>query len=212
MKIKVTIVDDHPMIIDGLKNMLKGYDHITLISSFNDGTSLLNGLPKMQPDVLLMDIQLPDKQGDELAAWISKNYPQIRMLALTNFNSLIYITTMLQRGVSGYLLKTTTQETLIEAIETVYKGEQFIEPSLKAKLSTQSEKPVRKYFKVSLTIREKEVLKLLVTGYSNQKIAEQLFLGYNTVRNYRARIFEKLEVSTIGELINKAIQLGLAEE
>lgn len=206
------IVDDHPMIIDGLKNMLKGYKHIRLIGAFNDGKDLLTALPAQQPDVLLLDIQLPGMPGDELVPLILQQYPGIAVLALTNFNSSLYVNTMFRQGALGYLLKTTRQPTLIEAIETVSQGRTFIEPSLQDKL--QQDYPQRKkniYARLSLTIREKEILRLLAAGKSNQEIADTLFLGYNTVRNYRARIFTKLEVGSIGELVKKALTLGLGE-
>jgi DNA-binding NarL/FixJ family response regulator len=212
MEIKITIVDDHPMIINGLKNMLHGYSHIKIISAYNDGEELFKGLAQAQPDVLLLDIQLPGKPGDELAPLILKSYPAIRILALTNFSSSLYLATMLRQGALGYLLKTTKQDTLIDAIETVYRGEEFVEPSLRKKLEQESQKNSKIiYSHLSLTIREKEILKLLVSGRSNQEIADELFIGYHTVRNYRARIFDKLEVSSISELINKSLALGLNE-
>lgn len=210
--ITIMIVDDHPMIINGLQNMLQGYDHITLIASFPDGESLLQELPGRQPDVLLLDIQLPGKSGDELVPLIRKQYPDIRILALTNFNSTLYITTMFRLGVQGYLLKTTEQETLIRAIETVYRQETFMEPSLQGKMTQDAaQKNKSIYAKLSFTIREKEILRLLVAGKSNQEIAAILFIGYHTVRNYRARIFDKLDVGSIGELTKKAMEMGLHE-
>lgn len=210
MEITVMIVDDHPMIIDGLKNMLQGYGQIKLIAAFNDGESLMEALPAQQPDVLLLDIQLPGKSGDELVPAILKRYPEISILALTNFNSALYVATMFRQGALGYLLKTTQQHTLIEAIETVYRKETYIEPSLKDKLRKETPQQQRSiYTRLSLTIREKEILQLLAAGKSNQEIAEKLFIGYNTVRNYRARIFAKLDVNTISELVNKVLTLGL---
>lgn len=200
------------MIIDGLKNMLGEEEHIELIAAFNDGTALLEGLAYARPDVLLLDIQLPGTPGDELVPVILKQYPGIRILALTNFNSTLYVTTMFRQGALGYLLKTTQQHTLIEAIETVYRGETFVEPSLREKVEQQDYRRHRNtYARLSLTIREKEIIRLLAAGKTNQEIAGTLFIGYNTVRNYRARIFAKLEVNTISELVSKVLTLGLNE-
>lgn len=211
-RITVNIVDDHPMIINGLKNMLQGYKHILLTGAYNNGEELMDGLTSVRPDVLLLDIQLPGRPGDELVPRILKVCPDMRILALTNFNSSLYVATMLRQGAAGYLLKTTRQDTLIRAIEAVSRGELFIEPSLKERMNTAlPDADKRIYSKLSLTIREKEILRMLAAGYDNQKIADRLFIGYNTVRNYRARIFEKLEVNTISELVNKALKLGLAE-
>lgn len=212
MEIKVAIVDDHPMIINGLKNMLEGYSHIVVTAAYNDGAELMAGLEQQQPDVLLLDIQLPGQPGDELTPLILKKYPALRIMALTNFSSALYMTTMLRQGAKGYLLKTTRQDTLIDAIETVYRGETFVEPSLRDKVAQDSRKNSKIiYAQLSLTIREKEILRLLVAGKSNQEIADTLFIGYHTVRNYRARIFDKLEVSSISELVSKALTLGLNE-
>lgn len=212
MQIKVAIVDDHPMIINGLKNMLQGYPHIEVIDAYNNGDELWQGLALQQPDVLLLDIQLPGQPGDELTPLILKKFPALRIMALTNFASSLYLSTMLRQGALGYLLKTTKQDTLIDAIETVYRGETFIEPSLRDKLVQQSDKNNRSvYAQLSLTIREKEILRLLVAGKANQEIADALFIGYHTVRNYRARIFDKLEVNSISELVSKALTLGLNE-
>lgn len=192
--------------------MLQGYEHISLIAAFNDGEALLEGLAEQQPDVLLLDIQLPGKPGDELVPVILKQYPDISILALTNYNSSLYITTMFRQGALGYLLKTTQQHTLIEAIETVFRKEAFIEPSLKSKLQQEEGQQHKNiYARLSLTIREKEIIHLLAAGKSNQEIAGTLFIGYNTVRNYRARIFAKLEVNTISELVKKVLTLGLDE-
>jgi len=211
-QIRVAIVDDHPMVITGLQQMLRSYDHIRITGSYADGADLLLGLETAVPDVLLLDIQLPGQTGDELAPLLLKQYPGLRILALTNFNSLVYVSNMQRHGVLGYLLKTTRQDTLIEAIETVYRGETFIEPSLHAKMEQASPKTGRAvYSKLSLTLREKQILQLLVNGSSNQEIAEKLFISFNTVRNYRARIFSKLDASSIPELIKNALTLGLAE-
>lgn len=210
--IHISIVDDHPMIITGLVNMLQDYPHLVIEGTYSNGSELLKGLEHNVPDVLLLDIQLPDKPGDELVTDIFMQYPGIRILALTNFNSMLYVNTMLRRGAAGYLLKTTDQDTLVAAIESVYNGITFIEPLLKSKIEAANPaNHSRVYSKLSLTIREKEILRLLVAGQENHKIAEQLHLGYNTVRNYRARIFDKLEVNSISELISKALTQGLVE-
>src|SRR5690606_20777618 len=150
-------VDDHPMIITGLVNMLQDYPHFMIKGTYNNGSELLKGLEHCVPDVLLLDIQLPGRPGDELVVDILKQYPEIRILALTNFNSTLYVNTMLRRGAAGYLLKTTDQDTLVAAIESVYNGATFIEPSLKSKIEAASPADhSRVYSRLSLTIREKE--------------------------------------------------------
>jgi len=211
MNIKIAVADDHPMIIKGLQNMLSSYHHITLIGTYSNGEQLLAGLQQQLPDVLLLDIQLPGKTGDELAPVILKKYPDLKILTLTNFDSMLYVNTMLRHGVHGYLLKNTDEEVLIKAIETVYNGGQFLEPEMKEKMQQMTKLQKENYSKVALTLREKQILQLIVNGNTSQEIVEKLFLSINTVNNYRARIFDKLDVNNMAELIKKALTLGLVE-
>jgi DNA-binding NarL/FixJ family response regulator len=134
VKIQVNIADDHPMVIKGVQNMLGSHEDIVVTGTYSDGIALLDGLKVYQPDVLLLDIQMPGKTGDELAPVLAKKYPGMRVLALTNFDSTLHVQNMLRHGVLGYLLKTTDKETLVSAIKAVYKGEIFIQHEMKDKL------------------------------------------------------------------------------
>jgi DNA-binding NarL/FixJ family response regulator len=212
MKIHIAIADDHPMIIGGLKNMLAAYPHIELEGTYGTGAELLKGLQQKLPDVLLLDIQLPDKTGDELAATILKKHPELKILTLTNFNSMLYVHNMLRIGVKGYILKTTDPETLIKAIEEVYNGEEFIDHAVKGKLGQYATKMKKEAnLRPTLTLREKEILKLTVNGDTIQEISEKLFIGLRTVEYYRSNLLLKLEVKNMAALIKKALELGLAE-
>lgn len=212
MKIRIAIADDHPMIIGGLKNMLAAYPHIELEGTYGTGAELLKGLQQQLPDVLLLDIQLPDKTGDELATTILKKYPELKILTLTNFNSMLYVHNMLRIGVKGYILKTTDPETLIKAIEEVHKGEEFIDQAVKGKLGQYATKMKKEAnLRPTLTLREKEILKLTVNGNTIQEISEKLFIGLRTVEYYRSNLLLKLEVKNMAALIKKALELGLAE-
>lgn len=212
MKIRIAIADDHPMIIGGLQNMLAAYPHIVLEGTYSTGAELIKGLQQQQPDVLLLDIQLPDKTGDELATTILKKYPEQKILTLTNFNSMLYVHNMLRIGVKGYILKTTDPETLIKAIEEVYKGEEFIDQAVKSKLGQYATKIKKEAnLRPTLTLREKEILKLTVNGDTIQEISEKLFIGLRTVEYYRSNLLLKLEVKNMAALIKKALEMGLAE-
>lgn len=200
------------MIIGGIKNMLSNYDHITLTGAYADGTELMKGLEKEVPDILLLDIQLPGQTGDELVPALLKKYPEIRIIILTNFSSIVYANNMIRLGVVGYLLKTTRERTVIEAIETVYSGAQYIESSIREKLGDLTRKTQSALFsKVMLTLREKEILALVVNGHTNQEIVSTLFLSINTVKAYRKRIFLKLDVKNMAELTKKVMTMGLLE-
>lgn len=211
MKIRIAITDDHPMVIDGLKTMLSKYGHIEIISTYLNGEQLLRGLERQIFDVLLLDIQLPGKTGEELAPAILKKYPDLKILVLTNFDSKLYLNNMLRNGVRGYLLKTTDKETLTQAIDAVYKGEQFIDPELRDSIPQLSLKKKGSYMKVTLTTREEEILRLIVGGCTTPEIAQKLFLSPNTIENHRSRIFIKMDVKNMAELTKKALRMGFTE-
>jgi DNA-binding NarL/FixJ family response regulator len=210
MNIKISIADDHPMIIDGLQNMLGNFSHLTICNTYPDGEKLMKGLEKELPDVLLLDIQLPGKTGDQLAPVILKKYPGIAILILTNFDNAIYLNALMQTGVHGYLLKTTGPDKLREAIESVAKGQRYIDASVTDKLK-ELEKIRNNSTNSSLSAREKEILQYIVNGATTKKISEELFLSYYTVENYRARILSKLNAKNVADLIRKSLILGLAK-
>src|SRR5690606_14935525 len=119
MQIKIAIADDHPMVIKGLQQMLVNYPKIIMIATYHDGAALLEGLEQQLPEVLLLDIQRHGQTGDELVPVILKKYPYLSILILTNFDSTLYAGSVLRHGALGYLLKTTDEDTLIDAIESV---------------------------------------------------------------------------------------------
>ncbi len=210
--IKIAIADDHPLVITGIQSILTVYTHIELVDTYSNGKALLQGLEVQLPDVLLLDIQLPGQTGDELVPIILELYPKLKILTLTNFDSPLYANTMFTRGVHGYILKTADNETLIQAIECVYNGEQFLEPTMKEKMEQAAYK-IRKALsaKTSLSRRELQILQLIVDGCSNAQIANQLLLSAKTVDNYRTNIMVKLDVNHVASLVKKALQLGLVK-
>ncbi len=186
MSIKVSIADDHPMIITGLTNMLSGYKQIKILGAYYNGDQLLAALPQYVPDILLLDIQMPGRTGDELAPLLLKAYPHMRIIALTNFDNVLYVNAMLQHGVQGYLLKTASAGLLVNAIELVAKGGKYTDPALLDKIkhlhNLKKEDSLN-----SLTLREKEILQLVVNGATTKEISSSLHLSFYTVENYRAK-------------------------
>lgn len=212
MKIRIAIADDHPMITDGLRHMLSAYEHILLEDIYATGNELLEGLQRRAPDVLLLDIQLPDKTGDKLAPVIVKKFPAVRILALTSNDSALYIYGMFRAGALGYALKNSSAANIIEAIETVYRGEQYLEKSLKEKLERFKVKMKSKEkLKPSLTTGEKKVLSLTVKGRTVQEIAEEIFIGQRTVEYYRSNLLLKMDARNLAELIRKALEQELVD-
>lgn len=211
-KICVAIADDHQMVINGIQKMLSGNSRFELTDTFLTGKDMLEGLQKRLPDVLLLDIQLPDITGDKLTGMLIKKYPELRILILTNFDSLFYLKAMIQHGALGYLLKSTDQKKLFEAIETVYDNREFLEPGMKTMLDEKKLKHNRQSVQQPvLSAREKEIIQLIADGYTTQEIADKLFLSFTTVENYRFNILTKFGVKNTAVLIKRAVQLGIVQ-
>src|SRR5687768_5588169 len=128
MPIKIVITDDHPLAIAGLQNMLSNVPHMEVIAVYTTGATLLEGLKQQQPDVLLLDVLLPDKKGTELATYIRREYPHVRIIALTSLDAPIHVRSMMREGCKGYVLKNTDKASLVYAIEQVHDGHEYIEP------------------------------------------------------------------------------------
>lgn len=207
MNIKVSIADDHPIVVDGLRNLLKGAEGIELLSVYNSGKALMAGLKEQQPDVLLLDLQFPDSNGKDLSAEIRQRYPAVRILILSSVENIYDIREVMQKGAKGYLLKNVQPEVLLQAIRKVYEGEEFLEPALKEELLKSLFNPLKE--KIKLTQREKRILDLIAQGKTSMEIAELLFLSYRTIQNNRATLYEKFEVHNSIELVKVAMQLGL---
>lgn len=212
--ITVDITDDHKMVINGLKDMLASIPGMRVGYTYEEGASLLRGLQKSQPDMLLLDIQLPDVRGDELAKLIVRSYPLVKIIALTGFNMAEYARLMLEAGASGYLLKNTDEYKLRLAIETVHKGGKYIEPAIHDKLNEEkysgagkSELSVRP----NLTRREKDILNMILKEMTSTEMAEALKLSLRTVENHRVSLMQKLDARNMAGIVKKAFQLGLVK-
>lgn len=204
------MADDHPMVITGVKDMLADATNIDVVATYANGTELLSNIQLHCPDVLILDIRLGDYSGEELAPMVLKACPAMRILTLTNFDSILYVHTMMNAGVHGYLLKNTDKYTLIEAIETLHSGLPFIKADIQEKLDVFRRTLKRNTSsKNLLTPREKDILKLIAGEYSNQQIADKLCLSMRTVENYRLNIAVKLEVKNTAGLVKKAIEMGI---
>ncbi|SEW25698.1 response regulator [Chitinophaga arvensicola] len=210
MHIKLAITDDHLLVISGLKAMLAPYPHISVVYENNVAAELMAALPLVQPDVLLLDIQMPEIDGISLCKQVSKAHPGIRIIALSSFMESHYIKQMLRNGATGYLLKNTDPEKLIRAIERVHAGEQFLDDVIQQQLLNEvitGQK--RTVFEIPLTRREKEILKLIAEEHSNQEIAEQLFISLRTVETHRLNLTQKLAVKNTAGLVKEAMKRGI---
>ncbi len=212
MAIKVVITDDHPLVITGLKNVISSAQHIECIGCYTTGQELLSALEVTQPDVLLLDMQLPDISGSELAGKVLKMYPAVRIIILTSMEATHHVEDMMQMGCMGYLLKSTTDHSrLIQAIEKAYNGEHFLDDALSKQLLTNiiRKKKQSEDLGSVLTRREKEVLQLITDEFTNHEIAEHLSISIRTIECHRLSLLNKLQVKNTAGLVKKAIEMRL---
>lgn len=211
--ISIIIVDDHPMVLSGLKTLLYPYKHIVVLDTCTNSGQLLETLQYHQPDVLLLDILLPDTSGKEILPLLKKQYPEMKILVLTSLDTPAMVTAMMRRGSNGYLLKGAEPEMLTEAIETIHRGEDYIDPVLKEQLVQNvfnfKKQAQDKKIVPELTQREKDVLELIAMEYTTREIAEKLYISYHTAENHRNNLIQKLDVKNTVGLVKIAIQLGL---
>lgn len=203
--INVAMIDDQVIILNGLQKILADAEQLVITGVYNNGDELLHGFETALPDVLLLDIHMPGKSGIELAGIISKKYPTVKMIALTNVDVLAQMKQMLQKGCVGYLLKDVSPEVLVKAIETVSGGEQYLQEEFKIQLLNSLSGINNKQL---ITRREKEILKLITEEHTNNEIAGKLFLSLRTVENHRNNLLQKLNVKNTAGLVKMAIQGG----
>lgn len=204
--IRIAIADDHALVLNGLLKILSTSSEMEVIGTYLNGDLLLSGLEQQQPDVLLMDIQMPGKDGIEMAGIVHKKYPEIKMIALTNIEILYQVKKMMKQGCMGYLLKDVDAPTLIAAIQQVYDGEVVIHDKIKTDLSSQL---MPHNHTQQMTRREIEILQLIAQELTNNEIAEKLFISPATVENHRNRMLQKLGVKNTAGLIKKGMEQGL---
>ena len=204
MATKVFIVDDHYMVIEGIRSLLQTEKGIEWAGHASNAASCLAFLQKQLPDVILMDINLPDKSGIDLCKEVISKYPSVLIIGLSTFNQQSFIQKMMDNGASGYVLKNATQEELMEAIQTVMKGKTYLseEASQVLRKNADADIPV-------LTRREKEVLELIADGLTNNEIAQKLFISVATVDTHRKNLLAKFEAKNIASLIKVAMQMQL---
>ena len=207
--INILIVDDHQVVLDGIQSMLEQEKDIFIAGKLMNGLDALEFLKTNPVDVSLIDINMPGIDGIELCKAILKSHPRIKVLALTTFNEVSFITNMMKNGASGYLLKNTTKEELITAIKTIQKGEQYLTHEVQEKLISASFGKKDTTFIPKLTRREKEVLKLILEEFTTKEIAEKLFISTATVETHRLHLLNKLGVRNTAGLVKVAIQKGL---
>ncbi|HWO75114.1 MAG TPA: response regulator transcription factor [Bacillus sp. (in: firmicutes)] len=203
--IKLMLVDDHAILRDGLRNLLEVEDDIKVVGEAVSGEDALSKINNCKPDVVLMDINMPNMNGVEVTGLLKKQYPETKVLILTMHSHDEYFMSAIREGADGYLLKDAPFDQVINAIRTVAKGESVIHPSMTKKLLNFHQQKWQKDSTV-LTEREKEVLQCLVEGLSNKEIAEKLYISDKTVKIHVSKIFKKLNVKSRSQVVIYAVQ------
>ncbi|MBW7839062.1 MAG: response regulator transcription factor [Chitinophagaceae bacterium] len=198
--IKVFITDDHYMVVEGIRSLLSNERDIELIGSASSVESCRAFLRKLVPDVLLLDINLPDGNGVDLCKELREKYPAMFILGISTFNQASYIREMMENGASGYVLKNATQKELTEAIHLASIGKTYM-PFEVARTLKESEK---KEEHIILGRREKEILNLIKDGYTNAEMATHLHISSNTVDTYRKSLLSKLRAKNTADLVRLA--------
>ncbi|MFZ3579714.1 response regulator [Virgibacillus sp. DJP39] len=206
--IKIMLVDDHAVLRDGLKNIIELESDIKVVGEAVSGDEALDKVGDLEPDIVLMDINLPIRNGIEVTGILKERFPTIKICILTMHSHEEYFMSAIREGADGYLLKDSPSEQVIEAIREVARGESVIHPSMTKKLLTfhqqKSESKVEK--SGQLSEREKEVLVCLLEGLSNKEIADKLFISDKTVKIHVSKIFKKLKVKSRSQAIIHAVQ------
>jgi DNA-binding NarL/FixJ family response regulator len=203
--VKVAIADDHPMVVEGICNMLQAYEDIRVLQQYHTGAALIEGLQQQVPDLLLLDIHLGKINSTDLLPMLKQQYPRLKILIVSAMDNPFLIKDILKKGVHGYVTKSIQPELLKQAIEQVYAGKTYIEPAVRERLLESVMPDTTRKIDARLTKREVEILQLICDGNNNYDIAEKLFLSHRTVENHRLSIYYKLDVKNVAELVKKAI-------
>lgn len=205
--ISLLIVDDHPVVLEGMKALLSDIASVTVKACCHDGDSALRFLTEENVDVVLLDINLPDMSGIDLCKQIKQLYPHTHLIGISNYNERSMITKMLQNGANGYVLKNAGAEEIMDAIRSVVNKKVYFSPEVQQSLFEAALHDPMNLPK--LTRREQEVLRCIAEGKTTAEIGEMLFISPHTVETHRRNLMQKFEVSNAAALIRVATQYQL---
>ena len=208
--IKVAITDDHILVLQGIEAVLQQEPTVKVVGKFSNPAETLLHLSKERPDILLLDINMPDMNGIDLCYQLTQMYPKLKIIALSSFDETSFVKRILANGACGYLLKNTSTEELMEAFHNVMDGKQFLQKDVQKKMLDDALGNKKSpELLPRLTRREKEVLKAISEERTTQEIAEQLFISPKTVETHRMNLISKLGARNSVGLVRMAMELGL---
>jgi DNA-binding NarL/FixJ family response regulator len=214
---KILIVDDHPLFREGLKSIIERNPDYEVTGEAGNGREAVKLTKKCGPDLILMDLSLPDKDGIELTREIRSLMPETKIIVVTMHSKVNYIAKAFQAGATGYVVKESASERLLQGMEAVLNGEYFMDSSVSHKVVKKlldmplREKKINDASYNTLTSREQEVMSLLAQGIASKDIAERLFISPKTVENHRSNIMNKLDLHSTHELVRFAARIGLID-
>ncbi len=208
-KIKILVVDDHALMRDGIRALLKLSGDMEVLGEAADGREALERVQELQPDVVVMDIAMPNMDGMEATRRLKKKYPNIKVLALTQYENREYVFSAIKAGADGYLPKKAAGSELATAIRALNRGESFLYPSAAAALIKDYLRQATEEPYDQLTSREREILKLIAEGRTSQQIADLLSISLKTALGHRTKVMQKLDIHNRTELIKYAMHKGL---
>jgi len=211
-KIRIVLADDHPIVLDGLRNLIRAEQDFELVGEAASGLSALKIIREQHPDVAVLDISMPELNGIVLSRRLAGEMPALRLLMLTLHEDRAYLNQALEAGVRGYVLKRSAVENLVQAIRAVMVGGLYIDPAIVGRMFENKRVNKRlaahKGVAPALTDREADVLKMAALGFTNKEIASRLDVGVKSIETYKARGLEKLGLKTRAELVRYASGQG----
>ena len=213
--IRILIADDHTIVRQGLARLLNDQPDLKVVGEAVNGRQAVDKALELKPEIIIMDIAMPQLNGIEAAKRIRKKLPKTKILILSMYSHEHYIHELFETGVAGYLLKDSSGRDIIQAIHAALNNETFLSPSISKVLVDTYRSPQRSSSRAErykqLSNREREVFQLIAEGHSTRQIAEMLCVSISTIKSHRAKIMEKLDVDTPVKLVHFAIQLGLVD-
>lgn len=208
--IRVLMIDDHPVVRKGIRSLISNYDEVEVVGEANDAADGLQQLTNLQPDVVLLDIRLPDRLGLELLPEIKAIDPNVKVLVLTSFDDEEYVTEALKTGAEGYILKNSTDDSLVHSIQAAYRGDRVLSSGvMDVVLSHMGSDQTENRIPIDLDTDEIEILKMLAAGAGNNDISESLYISPTTLKRKTRRILEKMNVQSRVQAVAEAVRQGI---
>jgi two-component system, NarL family, response regulator NreC len=209
---RVLIVDDHAVVRAGLKLLLNAEDDLEAVGEAGSAKEAVFEARTLKPDVILIDVVMPEQSGLDVVPQLVSEHPETKVLVLSMQDDARYVREAFAAGASGYVLKEAADSELVSAIREVARGGRYVHPELGARLVSAETEERRRAEEDPLSDREREVLRMLALGHTNQEIAKQLFISVRTAETHRAHIMQKLRLSSRAELVRYALAQGLLSE